>query len=142
MADKGFDIAYDVLVYGAKLNIPPFVKDHQQLSKKNVIITRKIASLRIQELLAVLSNIVFCPMLYHYHSYIPLIAYGEFVVHLVYFILPLSPILLSYQKKKLVKSLLAYCKRVVLFLINVHVTVLEFGLSCYMYVLHWNLVMF
>ena len=47
MADKGFDIAYDVLVHGAKLNIPPFVKNHQQLSKKNVIITRKIASLRI-----------------------------------------------------------------------------------------------
>ncbi len=47
MADKGFDISYDVLVRGAKLNIPPFVKNHQQLSKKNVIITRKIASLRI-----------------------------------------------------------------------------------------------
>ena len=44
MADKGFDIAYDVLVRGAKLNIPPFVKNQQQLSKKNVIITRKIAS--------------------------------------------------------------------------------------------------
>ena len=47
MADKGFDIAYEVLVRGAKLNIPPFVKNHQQLSKKNVIVTRKIASLRI-----------------------------------------------------------------------------------------------
>ena len=23
MADKGFDIAYDVLIHGAKLNIPP-----------------------------------------------------------------------------------------------------------------------
>ena len=44
---KGFDIAYEVLVRGAKLNIPPFVKNHQQLSKKNVIVTRKIASLRI-----------------------------------------------------------------------------------------------
>lgn len=47
MADKGFDIAYDVLVCGAKLNIPPFLKNHQQLSKKNVILTRQIASLRI-----------------------------------------------------------------------------------------------
>ena len=47
MADKGFDIAYEVLVRGAKLIIPPFVKNHQQLSKKNVIVTRKIASLRI-----------------------------------------------------------------------------------------------
>ena len=36
-----------VLVRGAKLNIPPFVRNHQQLSKKNVIIPRKIASLRI-----------------------------------------------------------------------------------------------
>ena len=47
MADKGFDIAYDVLLRGANLNIPPFLKDRQQLSKKNVILTRQIASLRI-----------------------------------------------------------------------------------------------
>ena len=47
MADKGFDIDYDVLLRGANLNIPPFVKDCQQLSKKNVILTRQIASLRI-----------------------------------------------------------------------------------------------
>jgi len=46
MADKGFDIAYDVLLCGAKLNIPPFLKDQKQLSK-NVILTRQIASLRI-----------------------------------------------------------------------------------------------
>ena len=32
MADKGFDIAYDVVLRGANLNIPPFVKDRQQLS--------------------------------------------------------------------------------------------------------------
>ena len=47
MADKGFDIAYDVLLCGANLNIPPFLKDCQQLFKKNVIFTRQIASLRI-----------------------------------------------------------------------------------------------
>jgi len=47
MADKGFDIAYDVLLRGAKLNIPPFLKDQKQLSKKNVILTHQIASLRI-----------------------------------------------------------------------------------------------
>jgi len=46
MADKGFDIAYDVLLRGAKLN-PRFLKDQKQLSKKNVILTRQIASLRI-----------------------------------------------------------------------------------------------
>ena len=27
MADKGFDITYDVLLCGANLNIPPFLKD-------------------------------------------------------------------------------------------------------------------
>ena len=47
MADKGFDIDYDVLLRGANLNIPPFVRDCQQLSKKDVILTRQIASLRI-----------------------------------------------------------------------------------------------
>ena len=45
MADKGFDIGYDVALRGAKLNIPPFLKNQQQLSKKNVITTRQIASL-------------------------------------------------------------------------------------------------
>ena len=47
MAGKGFDIDYDVLLRGANLNIPPFGKDCQQLSKKDVILTRQIASLRI-----------------------------------------------------------------------------------------------
>ena len=47
MANKGFDIAYDVMLKGAKLNIPPFASRNQQMSKKKVICTRKIASLRI-----------------------------------------------------------------------------------------------
>ena len=47
MADKGFDIAYDVVLHGANLQIPPFLNDHRQLSKKNVILTRQIASLRM-----------------------------------------------------------------------------------------------
>ena len=47
MADKGFDIAYDVLLCGANLNILPLLKDRQQLSKKIVILTCQIASLRI-----------------------------------------------------------------------------------------------
>ena len=46
MADKDFDIGYDVLLCGAKLNIPTFLKDQKQLSK-NVILTHQIASLRI-----------------------------------------------------------------------------------------------
>ena len=47
MADKGFDIVYKLMVQGVKLNIPPFVNRSTQLSKKKVITTRKIASLRI-----------------------------------------------------------------------------------------------
>ena len=56
MADKGFDIAYDVLLRGAKLNIPTFLKDQKQLSKNNVILTRQIASLRIH--IEILSSVV------------------------------------------------------------------------------------
>ena len=47
MADKGFDIVYELMVQGVKLNIPPFVNRSTQLSKKKVITTRKIVSLRI-----------------------------------------------------------------------------------------------
>ena len=39
MADKGFDIAFNVALQGAKLNIPPFLKNQQQFSKRNVILT-------------------------------------------------------------------------------------------------------
>ena len=46
MADKGFDISYDLLIRGCRLNMPPFVKGGR-LSKPNVLKTRKIASLRI-----------------------------------------------------------------------------------------------
>ena len=46
MADKGFDISYDLLIRGCRLNMPPFVKGGR-LSKSNVTKTRKIASLRI-----------------------------------------------------------------------------------------------
>ena len=46
MADKGFDISYDLLICGCRLNMPPFVKGGH-MSKSNVVKTRKIASLRI-----------------------------------------------------------------------------------------------
>ena len=45
MADKGFDISYD-LIRGCRLNMPPFVKGGR-LSKSNVTKIREIASLRI-----------------------------------------------------------------------------------------------
>ena len=44
MADKGFDIRYDL---GIKLNISPFVKKNSQMPVKDVVSTRHIASLRI-----------------------------------------------------------------------------------------------
>ncbi len=46
MADKGFDISYDVFARGCTLNIPPFVRNNK-MSKHNVIVTRKIASVRV-----------------------------------------------------------------------------------------------
>ena len=46
MADKGFDISYDLLVRRYRLNMPPFVKAGH-MSKTNVVNTCKIASLRI-----------------------------------------------------------------------------------------------
>ena len=46
MADKGFDISYNLLIRGCRLNMPPFVKSGH-MSKANVIKTHKIVSLRI-----------------------------------------------------------------------------------------------
>jgi len=46
MADKGFDIAYECMTHGVHLNKPPRVRN-PQLSRNQVITTRKIASLRI-----------------------------------------------------------------------------------------------
>ena len=48
MADKGFDIVYDLMSIGVKLNVPPKLKQaNTQMPKSHVITTRKIASLRI-----------------------------------------------------------------------------------------------
>ena len=46
-ADKGFDIGYELMTHGVKLNMPPLARKHQQMSKRDVITTRHIASLRI-----------------------------------------------------------------------------------------------
>ena len=45
MADKGFDIRYELMLVGTKLNIPPFVRKHTQMSVKDVV---QIASLILQ----------------------------------------------------------------------------------------------
>lgn len=47
MADRGFDIEDDLVVRGVQLNIPPFLRGKKQLDEGEVIVTRRIASLRI-----------------------------------------------------------------------------------------------
>ena len=47
MADRGFDIENDLILRGVHLNIPPFLKDKKQFQEKQLIITRRIAPLRI-----------------------------------------------------------------------------------------------
>jgi hypothetical protein len=47
MADRGFDIEEDLILCGVKLNITPFLRGKGQLSEKELITTRRIASLRI-----------------------------------------------------------------------------------------------
>ena len=47
MADRGSDIEVDLILLGVKLNIPPFLKGKSQLSKKEMVETSRIASVRI-----------------------------------------------------------------------------------------------
>ena len=47
MADRGFDIEADLIPLGFKLNIPPFLKGKTQLSEKEMVENRRIASVRI-----------------------------------------------------------------------------------------------
>ena len=47
MADKGFDIRYELMLIGVRLNIPPFAKKNTQMPGRDVVSTRQIASLRI-----------------------------------------------------------------------------------------------
>jgi hypothetical protein len=47
MADRGFDIMEDLAPRGVKLNIPPFLRGKSQLDQRELIETRRIASLRI-----------------------------------------------------------------------------------------------
>lgn len=47
MTDRGFEIEEDLLLIGAKLNIPPFLRGKKQLSDNELIATRRIASLHI-----------------------------------------------------------------------------------------------
>ena len=47
MADRGFDIQDDLTPLGVKLNMPPFLRGKSQLDYKEMVETRRIASVRI-----------------------------------------------------------------------------------------------
>ena len=47
MADRGFAIDEELALIGVQLNIPPFLRGKNQLTEKELIETRRIASLRI-----------------------------------------------------------------------------------------------
>ena len=47
MANREFDIAEDLALYGVHLNIPPFLQGKAQLAQNDVIATIHIGSLRI-----------------------------------------------------------------------------------------------
>ena len=47
MADRGFTIQNELTLIGVKLNIPPFLRGKTQLSAKEMVETRRIASLQI-----------------------------------------------------------------------------------------------
>ena len=47
MEDRGFHIEDDLLLRGAHLNIPPFLRGKSQLLERELVVTRHIASLWI-----------------------------------------------------------------------------------------------
>lgn len=47
MVDKGFNIRYELMLIGVKLNIPPFAKKDVQMPVKDIVVSRQITSLCI-----------------------------------------------------------------------------------------------
>ena len=47
MADRGFNIAEDLALYGAKLEIPVFTKGKKQLPQEEVEYSQRLAKVRI-----------------------------------------------------------------------------------------------
>ena len=47
LADRGFDVADSLALFGATLDIPAFTRGHDQLSPADVEATRKLANVRI-----------------------------------------------------------------------------------------------
>ena len=58
LADRGFDIADDLAVHGARLQIPSFMRGKQQLSMHDVEVSKKLAKVRIhvERVLGLLKN--------------------------------------------------------------------------------------
>ena len=67
MADRGFDIQDDVALLGVRLNIPLFLKGKSQITEKELVETRWIASIRIHVECAMecIKNFTFLTRLYH-----------------------------------------------------------------------------
>ena len=47
MADRGFNIQEMLASKGVKVNVPPFMNQSGQLTKQEMLATRRIATLRI-----------------------------------------------------------------------------------------------
>ena len=47
MADKGFEIEDELILSGVHLNLPSFLRGRKHFSEKQLVVTRRIASLRI-----------------------------------------------------------------------------------------------
>ena len=84
MADKGFDISYELFIRGCKLNIPPFVRGGR-LSKTEVTKTRKIASLRIH-----VERAIGCVKQYHVLSSVIPLSIAPYANHIWYICCALS----------------------------------------------------
>ena len=48
MADRGFDIEEDLLLIDVHLNMPPLLCEKFQMSKEELLVTRRIVSLHTQ----------------------------------------------------------------------------------------------
>ena len=54
LADRGFNVAEDLALYGAKLEIPAFTKGKKQLSQEEVEYSQRLAKLEFMNVLSVL----------------------------------------------------------------------------------------
>ena len=67
MADRGFYIQDDLALLGVRLNIPPFLRGKSQLTEKELVEIRRIASIRIhiEHVMEHIKIFTFFTRLYH-----------------------------------------------------------------------------